>query len=265
MSIPFQGMASEPGTEFGRRLRRWRLERGFSQLELAERVGTTSRHLSFLETGRSRPRAPIVLRLGRELALPLREQNGLFEAAGLPPAFPERPPDDTAMAPVRTAIASLLANHDPLPAAVLDRYGAILHANAAFENLSPGLVGAPPEALVDAFFGPGPWRDSVENWPEVASAWFARQRTELRRTGDNRLARLISRAERLTGHLPGTRVVTDAPVVCTRLRMATEVIELFTAVVRFDNATDVALSELRIELIYPANDAAARFLGVERG
>jgi transcriptional regulator with XRE-family HTH domain len=257
-------MASKRETEFGRRLRRWRLERGLSQLELAERAGTTSRHLSFLETGRSRPRTPIVLRLGRELALPLREQNGLLDAAGLPPQFPERPPDDAAMAPFKAAIASLLASHDPLPAAVLDRYGAILHANTAFEKLSPGLMGASPEALVDVLFGPGPWRDSVENWSEVASAWFARQRMELHRTGDSRLAQLISRAERLTGSMPDAGVRTDAPVVCTRLRISAEIIELFTAVVRFDNATDVALSELRIELIYPANDAAARFLGVEK-
>ena len=197
-------MATVPqrrSSEFGFLLREWRRRRGLSQLALATAVGTTPRHLSFLETGRSRPGAEMVLRLGRELGVPLREQNALLEAAGLRPVFNERPIEDDELARYRHVIESMLAGHEPLPAAVLDRYGAIRRTNAAFERLSPGLVGVSPEALVDLFFGPGPWREALVNWPEVAAGWLSRQRAEGRRTGDPRLQALIARAEQWIGPL----------------------------------------------------------------
>jgi transcriptional regulator with XRE-family HTH domain len=149
---------------FGAQLRRWRRARGLTQLTLAARAATTSRHISFLETGRSRPRAEMVRRLADALGLQPREHNALLEAAGLPARFPQRPLDDDQLTRYSTAIESLLRRHEPLPAAVVDRYGAILRANPAFERLTPGLIGLTPEELVDRHFGPGPWRDALENW-----------------------------------------------------------------------------------------------------
>lgn len=252
--------ANDQGTtEFGRLLRTWRRQRGLSQFELAARAGTTPRHLSFLETGRSRPGAAMVLRLAGELDVPLREQNALLEAAGLPATYSHRPLDASEMTRFAAVIDSLLVGHEPLPAAAVDRYGAVRRANAAFERLSPGLVGLEPEELVDRFFGPGPWRDALVNWTDAAAVWLARQRREIHRTADPRLEALVARAERLIG--PASCVTQDdgLPMVCSRIRAGEEVLELFTVLVRFDTASDVTLSELRIELIYPANDAAERF------
>jgi transcriptional regulator with XRE-family HTH domain len=270
VSLPYWGMGHRQsqaavvtvtgtGTSgFGSLLRMRRGQRGLSQLELAARAGTTSRHLSFLETGRSRPRAEMVLRLGRALDLMPREQNALLEAAGLRAVFPNRPLQDAEMAPFRGAVDMLLERHEPWPAAVLDRYGAVQRANAGFERLTPGLVGLEPEELVDRFFAAGPWRDMLVNWPEVAAAWLARWQPEARRTGDTRLAALVRRAERLAGPLPQMPVSGEAPVVCSRLRWGGEVLEFFSVVVRFDTTLDVTLSELRVELLYPANGEANR-------
>jgi transcriptional regulator with XRE-family HTH domain len=244
---------------FGAQLRRWRRARGLSQLELAQRAATTPRHVSFLETGRSRPRAPIVLRLAGALDLMPREQNAMLEAAGLPAMFSHRPLQDSDMAGYRAAIESLLQRHEPLPAAVLDRYGTVRGANAAFERLTPGLVGLEPEELVERYYGPGPWRDRVVNWAEVATTWLARQRLEAHRTGDPRLEALITRAERLIGPLPHHAGTDITPMACAKIKAGDNVLEMFAVVVRFDAANDVTLSELRIELIYPANQAADRY------
>lgn len=164
-------MASDyPESGFGRYLRSWRRRRGFSRLELAERSGTTPRHLLFIETGRSRPRTGMVLRLAQALSLPPREQNAALEAAGLPAVFPDLPLEAPEMAPFREAVQSLPTSHDPLPAAVLDRYGAIVEANAGFERLTPGLVGVAPETLVERLFGPGAGRDAIVSWTDAAAA-----------------------------------------------------------------------------------------------
>jgi transcriptional regulator with XRE-family HTH domain len=246
---------------FGAQLRRWRRVRGLSQLGLAQRATTTARHVSFLETGRSRPRSEMVLRLADALDLQLRERNALLEAAGLPPRFPGRPLDDAQLARHEAAIDALLRSHEPLPAAVLDRYGAVVRANAAFERLAPGLVGLAPEEVIDRNFGPGPWRDAVVNWDEVATSWLVRQRLEVDRTGDGRLLALVTRAERLIGPLPpGSGTAHGSPMTCARLRAGDEVLEFFALVARFDDPHDVTLSELRVELMYPGNDATDRYL-----
>jgi transcriptional regulator with XRE-family HTH domain len=250
--------ASYP-SDFGRQLRQWRTHRGLSQLELATRAGTTSRHLSFLETGRSRPRSAMVMRLARELDVPLREQNAMLLAAGLSAIFPERSLDDIEMEKYRSAIDSLLEAHEPLPAAVVDRYGSVRFANTAFELLAPGLLGLEPEEMVDVLFGPGPVRDSLMNWTEVAPIWLERQNREARRTRDPRLASLISRAEARVGPGHPLPPSDSAPMLCSKFKLGNQILELFAVVVRFDSALDVSLSALRIELLYPANEAAEDF------
>lgn len=248
---------------FGTQLRRWRRTRGLTQLALAQSASTTTRHVSFLETGRSRPRAELVQRLAKALGLQPREHNALLEAAGLPARFPQRPLDDDQLMRHSSAIDSLLRRHEPLPAAVIDRYGAVLRANAAFERVTPGLVGLTPEELVDRNFGPGPWRDAIQNWPEVAASWLTRQRHEADRTRDPRLHALVEQAAELIGPLPPGTVTDDGPTTCARVRIGDDVLELFALVARFDSAHDVTLSELRVELTYPGNESAARWLGAD--
>ncbi len=107
---------------FGVRLREWRRYRGISQLALAGKVGATPRHISFLETGRSRPSRQMVLRLGEALDASLRERNELLAAAGLPPAYPHPPVSGSRLGPYLAAVRQLLAAHEPYPGMVLDRH-----------------------------------------------------------------------------------------------------------------------------------------------
>ena len=206
----------------------------------------------------------MVLRLAGALELLPREQNTLLEAAGLRPVFPQRSLEDSDMARFRQVIEALLQAHEPLPAAVIDRYGALRGANKAFERLTPGVVGLEPEELVDRFFGPEPLRAALVNWEEVASVWLARQRLEARRTADPRLEALIARAEQLIGPLPPRTGLEEQPVVHSRIKAGDDVLELFAVVVRFDTANDVTLRELRVELMYPGNEAADRFFRVAK-
>jgi hypothetical protein len=201
----------------------------------------------------------MVLRLAGALDLLPRERNAMLEAAGLPAAYSERPLEDSEMARYRAAIESLLQRHEPLPAAVIDRYGTVRKANGAFERLTPGLVGLDPEELIERHFGPGPWREAIVNFPDVATAWLARQRAEAHRTGDPRLEELITKAERLIGPLPRDPAANGTPMACAQMKAGDDVLEIFALVVRFDAANDVTLSELRIELLYPANEAADRY------
>ena len=120
-------VSSQP--RVGPLLREWRDRRRLSQLELALDADISARHLSFVETGRSRPSAEMVLRLAERLQVPLRERNHLLLAAGYAPAFPERSLEDPDMAPVQEALDRILAAHEPYPALVIDRHFDVVAAN----------------------------------------------------------------------------------------------------------------------------------------
>ena len=126
-------------SRFPTELRRWRTTRRLSQLELAIRAGTTQRHVSFIEQGRSRPGRNVVMRLAESLDLTLRERNDLFVSAGFAPAFPESPLDDAALRPIREAVDRILDGHLPYPALVVRPHGILVTANKA-DSLKNQLV-----------------------------------------------------------------------------------------------------------------------------
>jgi transcriptional regulator with XRE-family HTH domain len=124
--------------DFPATLKERRASRRVSQLELALRAGTTQRHLSFIESGRSAPGRDMVIRLTESLGLPLRERNELLLKAGYAPAYPETPLDSPDLAPVMTALTHILDAHMPYPAIIIDRYGDIVAANAGQQILTDG-------------------------------------------------------------------------------------------------------------------------------
>ncbi|MGH2896641.1 MAG: helix-turn-helix domain-containing protein, partial [Solirubrobacteraceae bacterium] len=126
-------------------LRDWRQRRRMSQMELALEAGVSTRHLSFVETGRSRPSAEMVLHLADRLDVPLRERNELLLAAGFAPQYSAREFDDPALREVRDAVSRVLAAHEPYPAIAVDRYWNLVASN---EALGPFLEGVAPELLV---------------------------------------------------------------------------------------------------------------------
>ncbi|MBA2520788.1 MAG: helix-turn-helix domain-containing protein, partial [Chloroflexia bacterium] len=132
-------------------LRGWRQRRRLSQLALATEAEVSSRHLSFLETGRARPSREMLLRLANRLAVPLREQNALLVAAGFAPVYAERPLDDAAMIEARRAVDLVLRGHEPYPALAIDRYWSLVAANqsaaALLVGVAPELTGPPLNVL----------------------------------------------------------------------------------------------------------------------
>ena len=124
--------------DFAQALKERRASRRLSQLELALRAGTTQRHLSFIESGRSAPGRDMVIRLAESLGLPLRERNELLLKAGYAPAYPQTPLDGPGIAPVMSALTHVLDAHLPYPAVVVARHGDIVAANAGLDILAGG-------------------------------------------------------------------------------------------------------------------------------
>jgi transcriptional regulator with XRE-family HTH domain len=247
-------------TLFGHALRRWRSSRRLSQLELATRANTPPRHVSFLETGRSRPSRDMVLRLADALDLPLSERNGLLHSAGFPPQFPERALSDTALAPIRLVIDRVLANHAPFPGLLLDRWYDILDANLGARRLF--FSGHPidpddPPNLVELMLGP--MRTWLLNWEHhVHDALLRLRRDVLDAPDDERLRDLLARVE---NHATDAPLSSDpAPVLTTRARIGDVELETLSTLVRFGGARDVTVDGLHLELIFPADSTTESFL-----
>lgn len=248
-------------TPFGRMLREWRGRRGLSQLALAAQAETTPRHLSFIETGRSRPGRELILRLAEAMDVPIRQRNALLEAAGLGAAYAERELEADVVQPFLDAVELVLHNHEPYPACAIDGLGRVQRTNDAFERFWPGAKSLTAEQAVDAFFGPGPSRTLIENWAELAWRDVDLRRREASRCGDPRLLQLAERAESHLRDVPRPQRdgLGAAPVVCSRFRFGDTLVRTFTTVMRFEHTNDVALGELKVELIFPADETASAY------
>jgi len=243
---------------FGARLRQWRQHRGLTQLALATTVGSTPRHLSFLETGRSRPSRQMVLRLGDALDVPLRERNQLLHAAGLAAAYPQADLSGPDLASHRGALQALLHAHQPYPALVVDRHWTVVLANPATHRL----YGHDPVGsnLVRTFLTDPAAQNAVVNWPQVAWAGLDRLRHQRDQTPfDTTLSALVQGAETALAGVPRPTEPTGEPVLCPWFRIGGQVIKTIGIAARFDPTTDVTLDELRIELTYPLDATAEAF------
>jgi transcriptional regulator with XRE-family HTH domain len=259
--------------EFGDLLRHWRSVRRVSQLDLASAAGSTPRYVSFVETGRSRPSREMVLRLAQALDVPLRERNGLLLAAGFAPLYPVAPLGSAQLARVEEALASMLEQHEPYPAVVMDRGWNLLRANRGAERLFGTLL-APepvpdPANVLRLMIEPGPVRAAVLNWAAVAPALLERAAREavggvFDRDTAELVRRLRSRPD-VSAVLTGRSVTTPSvPVIDVRFAVGDETIELFSVVSTIGTPVDVTAQELRVEAFFPAGDptrAAWRRLG----
>jgi transcriptional regulator with XRE-family HTH domain len=248
--------------DFPQALRERRTRRRLSQLELALRAGTTQRHVSFIESGRSVPGRSMVVRLAESLELPLRERNDLLHAAGFAPAYPQTPLDDPGLAPVRAALEHILAGHLPYPAIVVDRYGTLVATNAAFgllaEGIAPELL-APPANAYRLALHPRGLAPRILNFGEWAQHVVERLHQESVRNPDEQLTSL--RAE-LEQYVPD-RVVTPDHLgfaVPLRLRSTRGELRLLTTITSFATAVDVTIAELKLEAFLPADEPTATIL-----
>jgi transcriptional regulator with XRE-family HTH domain len=231
--------------------------RGVSQLALASRAGTTSRHVSFLETGRSRPSREMVLRLGRALAVPLRGVNDLLTAAGLAPAYPHTPFQAEDLARRR--------GDDARRSSALSGAGARRPHQRDPRQLrlqTGSSAWISPDATSYAISWPIRVRaKGIDNWPLVAWAGLDRLRTLLDRSPfDAELARLVRVAESALASTPRPETAAGTPLtVCPRFRRDGRLIRAIVIAARFDAPVEVTLDELHIELIYPADAESEAF------
>ncbi|KPM51471.1 XRE family transcriptional regulator [Frankia sp. R43] len=239
--------------DFPRALRDRRTHRRLSQLDLALRAGTTQRHLSFIESGRSVPGRNMVLRLAESLELPLRERNELLLAAGYAPVYPESSFDDPALAPVRAAIEHIVRGHLPYPALVVDRNGDLIAANDTFdlitEGAAPELVG-PGKNVYRLALHPDGIAPRIRNLPEWARHILAR------------LGHLTQLRAELAGYVPEL-APSDGSLgfaVPLHLDSSRGELRLMTTVTSFATAVDVTLAELKLEAFLPVDTATTAAL-----
>ncbi|MFI5608714.1 helix-turn-helix domain-containing protein [Amycolatopsis sp. NPDC051903] len=240
-------------------LRDARTRRRLSQLDLATRAGTTQRHVSFLERGRSAPGRGMVVRVAEALGLPLRERNALLLTAGFAPGYAETPLDDPALAPVLESLRALLDGHRPYPALIVDRYGVLVAANDAFALLTEGVAAEllrPPVNVLRMALHPGGMAPRIANFADWAQHVLERPRQGL---PDPRHRELL---EELTSYLPEpSPPPADHLGFAVPLHLKTSLgdLRLITAITRFTTAVDVTIAELSLETFLPADaETAAR-------
>jgi transcriptional regulator with XRE-family HTH domain len=253
------------GGRVGTLQRDWRQRRRMSQLDLALEAGVSARHLSFVETGRSRPGRALMLRILEGLDVPFREQNQLLIAAGHAPAFPERPLEAPDLAPVREALDLILAGHEPYPAVAFDRGWNLVAANSTMWALA-GLIEVDPELLeppvniIRVGLHPSGLGQALANPEEWRGHFRARLERQLATTGDERLAALIEAIDSYgeAAHDPGR----DGEVLGPLKVRAPDGRELsfFGMFAIFDTPFEVTASELALELMFPADPATREML-----
>jgi|SRR5215472_1916145 len=240
---------------FGEALRRWRSLRRMSQLELALLAGTTQRHLSFVERGRSTPGRRMVVRLAESLNLALRERNALLLTAGYAPAYSETALDSDALSAVRDALDAVLKGHEPYPAMMVDRAGALLAANAAcgvfFQGVALELL-EPPVNTRRLALHPAGMAGRVVNFEQWAPHVTESLRRECAHNPDPALESLLAELDEYVARVPpGPDHIGFA--VPLRLRIPDGELRLITTLTSFVTATDVSLAELRLEAFLPAD------------
>lgn len=263
---------SRASGSFAAMLKDWRRTSGVSQLELAMRCGSSQKHISFLESGRSNPSRVMIFALSEALSIPMRERNDLMLAAGFAPSFKERPLDDPELASVRTAIHHILSAHMPYPAVVFDWRHDIIEANPAAWTLMMFLFGVSrPEDMPDfssnllrGMLHPDGYRSSIVNWDQTASTLLRRLRSELLAAGnpEEGLAFLDELAS-YPGAPQGWRQCRDVewqkPMLTVKVGRQDTAFSLFTTLTSLGAPFDVRLQEIRIETFFPADDGAKAF------
>lgn len=241
---------------FARTLKDWRKTRRMSQLDLALTAEVSSRHISFLETGRARPSRAMIARLGDALQMPLAPRNAMLLQAGFAPLYQAHAWEDATMAPVRAAVDHTLQRHAPYPGIAIDRVWRILQMNAPAARLFGGLGLATGDSLLEAMTG-AHLPQVIANWPDVAH--HAAQRLRLESVAQGGVPELDRAADRL-GRVQGQSGAVQGPFMPITFGLGDISLSLFATIAQFGTATDLALHDLRIELYFPADGATRNLL-----
>lgn len=262
-------LTAPPPQPVGERLRAWRQHRRLSQLDLANDAEVSTRHVSFLENGRSHPSREMLLHLATRLDIPLREQNVLLLAAGYAPVYQEHNLDDAAMRAARAAVHLVLNGHEPNPALAVDRHWTMVAANRSITSLLTG-SGAdllrPPVNVLRLSLHPDGLAPRIANLPQWREHVFERLRRQIDASADSVLIDLLAELRAYPG---GDDQSTSRPhppkddagvVVPIRLRTEHGLLSFLTTTTIFGTPIDVTLSELAIESFFPSDASTAAFI-----
>lgn len=253
-------------------LKEWRNVQGLSQLELALRSGSSQKHISFLESGRSNPSRIMIFSLCEALQIPLRDRNELLLAAGFAPSYKERSLDDPDLAPTKQAIDRILQSHLPYPAVVYDRLHNVMQVNDAAIKFQCFLYDVKnvmdlPEVSGNVLRGllhPEGYREHIENWDELASIMLRRLRAEIFSAGKPEAAvKLLKELSEYPGIPSDWQHRTDLewrhPMLTVHINKGGHQFSLFTTLTSLGAPFDVTLQEIRIESYFPLDDSATSF------
>jgi transcriptional regulator with XRE-family HTH domain len=258
LGFPAGGVA----TSFGKLLRRWRDARGMSQLTLATEAGISTRHLSFLETGRAQPSREMVQLLAGMLDVPLGDRNALLVSAGYAPAYGERPLTAPELEPVRRALQFTLRQQEPYPALVVDGDWNIVMRNDGAARVfdlftEPKCDAADQPNVMRTVFHPDGLRRFIVNWEELAGCLVNSLHRQVAETGSDSMSRL---RDELLGY-PGIPArwsvpdptITMPPLVSMHLRKNDLSLTFFSMITTLGTPRDVTLQQLKIECFFPAD------------
>jgi transcriptional regulator with XRE-family HTH domain len=249
----------------GNLLREWRQRRRMSQLDFAGEAEISTRHLSFIETGRAQPSRDMILRLSERLGIPLRERNLLLVAAGFAPVFAERRLDHPALAAARKAVELVLKGHEPYPALAIDRHWTLIQSNAAVAPLLAGSAASllvPPVNVLRLSLHPEGLAPHIENFSEWRSHLLERLRQQIELSADPTLIELFGELSNYPAPKTPHGGTADYGNVVVPLRLKTEagIFSFFSTTTVFGTPVDVTLSELAIEAFFPADTETAEAL-----
>jgi transcriptional regulator with XRE-family HTH domain len=260
----------DAGGGVGGLLRDWRKRRRLSQMDLALTAEVSTRHLSFVETGRSTPSRELVIHLAEHLDVPLRDRNGLLLAGGYAPAYEETPMEADEMGPVRDALDQIVGGHEPFPAIVVDRHWDLVTTNgAAIDMLTAGVAPhllEPPINALRVSVHPDGMAPNVLNFEQWADHLLDRLDRQIAVTGDEDLADLATELRSYPGVRPVApeRIPLDTAgrlFVPLGLRHQGGELRFFSTIATFGTALDITVAELSIESFFPADEATAAALG----
>ncbi len=254
---------------FGTILRDTRKARRFSQLELAVEADVSSRHISFIESGRSRPSRDMVIRLAKVLDVPLREVNIMLHTAGFSHEYRESGLDDPALTEVQHALQHMMDSHDPYPAVVVDDQWNILLANNTQMAMTQELINRGAEFpasanMMDMLFAPGAYRRYITNWDDVACTLLQRVHKEhLLSARNDEHNELLTRLLDYPG-IPADWNSKEAghstqPYIPMQVAVDDIELQLFSTIATFGTPLDVTLQNIRIEHIFPADEITRQF------
>jgi transcriptional regulator with XRE-family HTH domain len=260
---------AKTGTAIGEHLREWRQRRRMSQLDLACEAEVSTRHLSFMETGRAQPSREMVLRLAERLDVPLRERNAMLVAAGFAPMFPQRGLDDPALASARRAVDLILKGHEPFPALAVDRDWNMVAAN---RMVAPLMASAAPELRAEPVnimrlsLHPDGLAPRIVNLAEWRAHLLERLRRDVEVTADPKLGELLAEVQAYPAP-PGARfrqAANDFTGIAVPFQFASPagVLSFYSTTTVFGTPVDVTLSELMLETFFPADEATSAYVRI---